>query len=60
MWFIILIICLIYALLLVPIQQGINKLIKNKRLNLIANFLLAIILFIILYGVASMFGYSLY
>ncbi len=60
MWFVILVICLIYALLLTPIQQGINKLIKDKRLNFIANFILAIVLLLILYGVTSMFGYSLF
>ncbi len=58
MWFIILIIVLVYALLLNPIQQGINRLIKDKRIKLIANIVLAIILFLIIYGIADMFGYS--
>lgn len=60
MWFIILVIVLIYALLLTPIQQGINRVIKDRRLNFLANFLLAIVLFLLLYAVTKSYGYNLW
>ena len=60
MWFIILVIVLIYALLLTPIQQGINRVIKDRRLNFLANFLLAIDLFLLLYAVTKSYGYNLW
>ena len=60
MWLVIIIIVLIYALVLTPIQHGINKIIKNRKLNIVANLILAVFIFLLLYFVADAFDVKLW
>lgn len=48
MWLLILIIVAVYAIFLSPVQKSLNKMIKNRKLYFLANFLLAIVVFLIL------------
>ena len=59
MWVIVLITIAVYCILISPIQQGLNNAIKDKKWNLAANLILAIIFFFILYGIAEWAGYEI-
>lgn len=48
MWLLILLIVAVYAVFLSPVQQSLNKLIKNRKLNILANLILAVIMFLLL------------
>lgn len=55
MWLLILIIVAVYAIFLSPVQQSLNKMIKNRKLYFLANFLLAIVVFLILLYICEYF-----
>lgn len=60
MFLTILIVCAIYSLCKTPIARAIRKRVKNKWLTLFLNFIISMAIFLLLYGIAAMCGYSIW
>lgn len=60
MFLTIVIVCAIYSLCMTPIERAIRKQKINKWLTLFLNFIISMAIFLLLYGIAAMCGYSIW
>lgn len=60
MFLTILIVCAIYSLCMTLIYRAIRKRVKNKWLMLFLDFIISMAIFLLLYGIAALCGYSIW
>ena len=59
MWILIIIICVIFGILSQPVDRIIKKIVSSKWLAILLQIVIYWIIFMVLYGIAAMFGFNI-
>ena len=59
-WLVIIIVCVIFGFISKPVDRIIKKNVSSKWLTVILQLVVYFIIFIILYGIAALFGFDIW
>ncbi len=60
MWIVILVVCVIFGLIIQPVDKIINKRVSSKWLAVILQLIIYWIIFMALYGIAALLGFNIW